>query len=584
MHPAVSCLLLSLLLVACSPRVTTDAASPTGTPAASEAPASADAQSKQAAVDAVFAEMVKPGEPGAAVGVYEKGKLVYSKGYGMADLDLAVPVTAETVFNLASVSKQFTAFAVALLEQEGKINPQDDIRRYLPNMPELETPVTVADLVHHLSGLRDYMALGALSGHDNDSLIRQSHIAQILERQKGVDFTAGTGYSYSNSGYVLLADIVAAASGMPFAQFMQERVFGPLGMNDTRVRHDLADLQPGYATGYVPADDGWRRAVYNRIALGPGNVLSTVGDLAKWAGNFTNPVVGDRALIDRLALPAKLRDGTPVNYGYGLRQETMGGYPIVTHSGGISGFNTNFAYFPEQDFAVVVLANRPFDADGATQKVQAIYLPSKAEPEPAADATAAQPAAAPTATLALAGNYAGANGPVLTLQQEKDGFTVKSLGRDARPLRFWSDGSFGVGEYGGSRYRAVTGDGGAVVALESIGSTDNINSNRVVDRLERVQPAPSTPTGLETLAGDYRSDEIDATYRLSVESGRVILRSLWLNGSQPMVATAPDRFESDSGPLQGLRFSVERSASGEPVALTFRYGSLKGVRLDRVRR
>lgn len=586
MRHVANCLMLSLLLAACSSQTAPDAASRNDASAAS-AQTPGDPQSRQAAVDAVFAERVQQDGPGAAVGVYQGGKLVYSKGYGMADLDLGVPVTTDTVFNLASVSKQFTAFAVALLEKEGRIDLQADIRRYLPHMPELETPVTVYDLVHHLSGLRDYMALGALSGHDNNSLIRQVHIAQILERQQGVDYPAGTAYSYSNTGYALLADIVAAASGMPFEQFSQERIFAPLGMDDTRVRHDLADLQPGYATGYErdEAGKGWKRAVYNRIALGPGNVLSTVGDLAKWAGNFANPVVGDRELIDRLAQPSKLRDGTPVNYGYGLTQETIGGYPVVAHSGGISGFNTNFAYFPEQDFAVIVLANQSFPAEEVTAKVAAVYLPPAPQDTGAAQSTAPESRSAPATPLTgLVGSYATEDGPVLTLSETADGYRVQTLGREPRPLRFWEDGSFGSGDYDGLRYRAVAGPDGQVAALETAAPSSNINSNRAAERLARTVPAGSSASALQALAGDYRSDEIDATYRLSVESGRAVLRSLWLEGPQPMVETAADRFEAEDGPLQGLRFTVERSADGTPTALVFRLGRIQGLRLARTAR
>lgn len=569
----------TLLLGACSPQPSTDAAS---TATTAQAP-SGDTQNAEAAVDAAFAEHIQPNEPGATVGVYRGGKLVYAKAYGMADVDLGVANSVDTVFNLASVSKQFAAVAIALLEKDGKLKATDDIRLYLPGMPVLETPVTVGDLVHHTSGLRDYMALGALSGHDNESLIRQPHIVQILERQRGVDFVAGTGYSYSNTGYVLMAEIVTAVSGMPFEDFLQQRIFEPLGMTHTRVRHELTDLQPGYATGYIPArgdDKGWRRAVYNRIALGPGNVLSTVGDMAKWAGNFTTPVVGDAALIEHLSAPWQLRDGTPVNYGYGLTRETVAGHAAVTHSGGISGFNTNFVYFPEQDFAVVVLANRSFPAEELTTKVAGIYLPAgsataqAAGQAPASQATPAQP------LPGLEGSYASAGGQVLTLRAAQGGFTVQALGDEPEALKFWSDGSFGAGDHDGPRYRATPGADGAVAGLEPVkvpGST-----NPPAPSLSRIAPGASSAAEIAALAGSYRSDEIDATYRVTVEGGKVALHSLWLAGAQPMVETAPGRFEADAGPLRGLRFTVERGADGKPAALLFQVYELGPLRLARV--
>lgn len=566
----------ALLLGACSPQTSADASSATATPQAG------DARNEQAAVDAAFAEYIKSGEPGATVGVYRGGQLVYAQAYGMADVDLAVPNSVDTVFNLASVSKQFAAVAIALLEKEGKLKPTDDIRRYLPGMPVLETPVTVGDLVHHTSGLRDYMALGALSGHDNESLIRQPHIVQIMERQRGIDFVAGTGYSYSNTGYVLMAEIVPAVSGVPFEDFLQQRIFEPLGMTHTRVRHELTDLQPGYATGYIPMgeDKGWRRAVYNRIALGPGNVLSTVGDMAKWAGNFARPVVGDAALIEHLSAPSQLRDGTPVNYGYGLIRETVAGHAAVTHSGGISGFNTNFVYFPDQDFAVIVLANRSFPAEALTTRVAEIYLPAgDAAARTAAETPASQPA--PARPLpGLEGSYASTGGEVLTLRAAQGGFTVQGLGDEPQPLRFWPDGSFGAGEHGGPRYRAIPGTDGAVIELEPVKLAGSTNPPE--EKLSRVATQASSGAAIAALAGDYRSDEIDATYRLTVEEGKVVLRSLWLAGAQPMVETATGRFEAGSGPLRGLRFTVERGADGKPAALLFHVYQLGPLRLARV--
>lgn len=506
---------------------------------------------------------------------------MYANAYGMSDLDLAVPNSVDTVFNLASVSKQFTAFAIALLEKEGKLELQHDIRRYLPNMPEQDVPVTVADLVHHTSGLRDYITLGVLGGHDDESLIRQEHAVQIMERQNGVEFAAGTAYSYSNTGYVLLAEIVKAASGIPFDDFMQQRVFAPLGMTHTRVRHDLADLQPGYATGYMPddSDNKWRRAVYNRIALGPGNVLSTVGDLAKWAGNFTNPRVGNSDLIDRLSAPARLRDGNSVNYGYGLRRETIAGHNAVAHGGGIAGFNTDFAYFPELDFAVIVLANRPFPAREVATEVAAIYLSSE---ESSLRGKVPDWRATPKKPLPdLAGRYATKDGPVLTLEPWQGSFRVKRLGRDPQQLRFWSDDSISTGQYDGVRYRLVTGSDGNITALETVGLSNSVNSSRQAEYLSRIEP-PGTPIqSLLALTGNYRSDEIDATYRLTVESGQVSLRSLWMVGPQRMVETASGRFEAETGPLQGLRFTAEYDSNGECAALIFRYGRNGALRLNR---
>jgi|GEM_PF-163944 len=549
---------------------------------AARAGANAGPAARQAAVDAVFADMDRPGVPGAAVGLYQHGELIYSRGYGYADLDHSVPITGRTVFNLASVSKQFTAFSIALLAREGKVDLQADIRTYLPDMPELGTPVTVADLVHHMSGVRDYMALGALSGHDDDSLLRQEQAISLIRQQRSLSFAPGTQYEYSNSGYALLAEIVQAASGQSLRELMHERIFAPLGMTRTRLRDDLSRTQPGYAVGYEPGGEPgrpWARAVYNRITIGPGNVLSTVGDLVKWVGNFANPVVGDRALIEQIAAPTTLRDGTPVNYGFGLGRDVVLGHRVITHDGAISGFNATLAFFPDDDFGIVILANRPIDQQALTEKLARIYL----EPRAVEQKKTYPAALAPKASMlaALAGHYQGKRGPMITLQDTGSGkLGARTASGDRGALSFWADGTFGQGDYDGLLYRPVHDRAGKVAALEEI--QPGGSGLRVVGRLERVTPAQLTDEALAALAGSYRGEEIDTTYELSVESGQLTLRSLYLPQPQVLVPTAPDRFELPRGPLAGLILAVERGADGKPTALLADLYRLRGLRLTRI--
>lgn len=450
----------------------------------------ADARSREVAVDAVFAEMQRPDGPGAAVGIYRGGRLIYSRGYGIAEIEHNVPVTPQTVFNLASVSKQFTAFSIALLAREGKLDLQADIRKYLPYMPDFGERITVADLVHHRSGLRNYRVLGKLSGHDNDMVIRQQYVLNLMRSQRGLSFSPGTRYEYSNTGYVLLAEIVRAVSGKSLGEFMRERIFEPLGMRDTRLRDDLNSINPGYAAGYQLAQNGksWRRSLSNRETSGPGNVLSTVGDLAKWAGHYTNPVLVDRAFIEQLWAPNTLRDGTSINYGFGLQPMSVIGHRVIMHGGGVSGYRSIFMLFPEDDFAIVLLANHLIPVSAKAEQLARIYLeprPNRRLPPPD-----------------VAGRH------------------VTACDLDAK------------------------------------------RSN---------QPGTVQPSSREfaALAGDYRSGEIDTTYSVSFESGRLALHSLYLTEPQLLTPTVPNRFKAQSGPLEGLCVTVERNAEGVAVALLF---------------
>lgn len=524
------------------------------------------ADAKSDAVDAVFASLRSDAAPGAAVGIYQGGKLVYSQGYGMANLDAGTPITADTVFNLASVSKQFTAFSVALLAREGKIDLQADIRKYLPNMPDFGEPIKVADLVHHISGMRDYITLAALSGHDDESLLRQRHAIAILERQRGLNFAPGTRYEYSNAGYALLAEIVRSVTGQTLNEFMKARMFGPLGMQHTRVRDDLTRIEPGYAQGYEEAEDGrpWARAVYNRVAVGPGNLLSTVGDLAKWAGNFAHPVVGDAAFIDQLSAPTTLRNGTPVNYGFGLSRQTVIGHRVVTHDGAISGFRTTFVFFPDDDFAIVILANRPLEMDGPTAQLASIYLQPKPVTAPKRPATITAKAALITS---LAGDYQGSEGALLTLRAEGKQVLSSSRGRELGAMKFWADGTFGPDDYD-THFRVVK-ERGVVTALDMV--TKGTDGERI-ERLTRATRVTPSAAELAVLAGEYYAEEIDTTYTVSIESGKVALHSLYLDQPQTLQPSVVDRFEAVDGPFAGLIVRVLRGNDGQLTALQFQRG------------
>ncbi|MBL8267275.1 serine hydrolase domain-containing protein [Steroidobacter sp.] len=517
--------------------------------------------------------------PGFAVGIYQAGRPVFAAGFGMADLDLRVPVTADTVFNLASVSKQFTAFAVALLADEGKLDLQADLRTYLPWMPDFGTPVTVANLVHHTSGMPDYLSLAMLAGYDDESLLRQQQILNLLRTQKELSFVPGTEYEYSNSDYVLLAEIVRAVSGMPPQEFLRRRVFEPLGMVHTRVRDNLNDLQPDYAVGYQagPTAGTWRRAVYNRAAIGPGNVLSTVGDLLKWAGNLAHPTVGDARLIARLTEPVQLNDGTRIGYGFALKRSQVAGHAVIVHDGGISGFQGMFSYFPDDDFAVVILSNGTVDDSAMLERLVALYLPT-----PSGSVSDAGMSVTPdVATLhALAGNYQSVDGRMLTLASDGEAMITKDVLATKGRLTFHADGSFHIGTRRRSIFqieRAKNGQVSALLERMTGGSDDtpNVTSPYRTRRHERVQLATPSASELARLAGRYRNDAIDATYTVWMDSGRLMLSSLWMTEPQALVPTAANRFDSLAGPLNGLSLTVQPGLKGASGRLVMHYANVR---------
>lgn len=314
------------------------------------------------AIDQVFADLAKPGSAGSAVGVFLNGQLEYAAGYGLADLEHEVLFTPQTVVNLGSMAKQFTAFLAALLDDEGALSLDDDIRLHLPELHDFGHVITVRHLVHHLSGLRDtYPDLFVLGGWRMSDLMTRKDVLQLMVPQQELNYQPGEEFLYVNSGYALLALIVERAAGTSFAELARQRIFAPLGMTSTMVKDDYEALIPGAAGSYYQTDDGiWKRLVVTDSSVGPTNVWSTVEDLAHWDRNFLTGEVGGRSLVQRLAQPVQLNDGTPVGYGFGLEvgpERTFRGWNLIEHGGQHGGHCGSLLRFPDAKLSVVVLFN-----------------------------------------------------------------------------------------------------------------------------------------------------------------------------------------------------------------------------------
>ena len=343
-----------------------------------------------AKVDAVFARWTTS-TPGCAVGVGVGGRSVLEKAYGMADLEHNVPNKADTIFEAGSVSKQFTAAAVMLLASDGKLSLDDPVRKYVPELPEYGTPLTIRHMLTHTSGLRDWGSLAGIAGWPRGSRVHtHAHVVEILSRQRALNFTPGSRYSYSNSGYNLSAVIVARVSGMSFAEFSQKRIFGPLGMTRTSWRDDYTRIVKDRAIAYTGSGAGLRQDMPFENVHGNGGLLTTVGELLKWNENFVKPVVGDAAFVARQQVVGKFPSGADQTYAAGLTLGIYKGLPEVSHSGSTAGYRAFLTRFPKQHVSVAVLCNGgSADATGAAHAVSDLYLGSAANaaaPRPPAPA------------------------------------------------------------------------------------------------------------------------------------------------------------------------------------------------------
>lgn len=346
--------------------------------------ASAADDKKAVAVDEIFVDLTKAGSPGCALGVYRDSKVVYSKGYGLANLEENVPITPQSVFDIGSTSKQFTAASILLLEKQGKLSINDDVRKYIPELPDYGQKVTILHLLNHTSGLRDYLTLMDLAGINTDGVTTDEDALQIIFRQKALNFAPGSDWLYSNTGFFLLSVIIKRVSGKSLREFTAENIFTPLGMTHTQYRDDHTSLIADRALAYdaMEKGPGYRLDVSYFEQTGDGAVHTSVEDLLKWDENFYSGQIGGKEFLTEIQEQGKLNSGKVLNYAKGLFIQDYRGLHTVSHGGSWGGYRAELLRFPEQRFSVACLCNlgsaRP---SNRAHRVADIYLASLMKPK-----------------------------------------------------------------------------------------------------------------------------------------------------------------------------------------------------------
>ncbi len=364
-------------------------------------------------VDTLLDQYDSTATPGGVVAIVKNGKIVYQRAYGMADLERRVAVMPHTIFDIASISKQFTTAALALLEERGQVAVDDDIRKYFPELPAYSHAITVRHLIHHTSGLRDFRNLWDLAKSEQQVLSRELALA-LIARQTRLNFRPGDAYGYSNSNYFLLALLVERVAGVPLPEFAEREIFSPLGMQHTRFDATPGQIVPNRALGYKPfSKRAYIQAQSLDTLVGDGGILTTIGDLAIWDRNFYDNKIGHGGpeLIMLLQTRGRLNDGETIQYAWGLDVDEYHGHPRVRHSGHTHGFTGEMQRFPELQLTVMALSNlASTDTQGLVEKIIDLCLdpPDSADrgaiPAPIAPAPAA-PADTPAA--AELAQYAG---------------------------------------------------------------------------------------------------------------------------------------------------------------------------------
>ncbi|MBV9812274.1 MAG: beta-lactamase family protein [Acetobacteraceae bacterium] len=515
--------------------------------------------------------------PGMTIGVVRDGELVAHGCAGLASLELGVPIGPATAFRIASVSKQFTTAAVLMLAADGRLQLDDDAAMHLPELAQLGRRVTVAQLMHNTSGIRDMLELMRLGGADLGTPVTAAQILEAIARQRATNFAPGSRYLYSNSNFLLLGLIVERISGQSLPEFLRGRIFEPLGMTATRMTPSTLDVVANLATGYLPAEGGfWRRAPHAFPLGGEGGLVSSVEDLALWACTAEAGLPGGAALLAELERIAPFPDGTPNGYARGLQVGSYRGLRTVSHGGLWPGYKTQFLRIPERRLAIIAISN-----NGASDPYHAAQdvLDALIEATPGVHAVPPSP---PPADLA---RYVG------TWLDRATGQTVDfALEQGVLMGRTW-----------GVPFRAVPSADGRLIASRA---TSDFACRLDGDRLEveadagiraTFERAPAQAALPSDLPGRYASEEMEAVWtiaRLHVDlvhkdvmrvridgpvarGAEMVVRPI--DGDLVRIVSARVLFEA------WMDTRVERDAQGRIVALHVDGGRVRGVRFARLR-
>jgi CubicO group peptidase (beta-lactamase class C family) len=475
-------------------------------------------------VDEIFAEWNKPSTPGCAVGVGQGGDVRYARGYGIANLDYDVPITSSTIFDIGSVSKQFTAAAIAKLHLDGKLDLDEEVQTYVQELPRYERPVTVRHLVHHISGVRDVWVLMGLAGLRDENVYTEQDIVDMIARQTKLNFTPGSEYLYSNSGYLLLAVIVHRVTGKTLGEYTAETLFKPLGMHNTFFYEDRKRIIKNRAIGYSPTESGGFRLnhYFNFDMGGDGQLYTTVEDLLKWNQNFSERSVGGPKFVDLMRTRGVLNSGDTLDYAFGLSHGEHRGARTISHGGAWGGFRAYLTLFPEQDFSVALTCNVGSASPGVlAERVADVYLAGLLGSPPAETASpatpaATSPAASPEQSERWVGHY---------WSDEQSNVTRVLV----------EEGELVLEAFGGSFKLVPTGQNEFTLIGPPVRLTFEAGEREELDRLhvsigggtptvfERFEPAAPTAAALGAYQGEYYSEELDVMYHLHVAENKLLL-------------------------------------------------------------
>ncbi len=518
-------------------------------------------------VDSLFEEWNKPDSPGCALGIIEDGRFLYKKGYGMANLEYDIPISSSTVFRTGSVSKQFTVMSIMLAVSEGKLSLDDDIRKHLPEMPAYEKTVTIRNLIHHTSGIRDYLVLMMLAGKRDEDYYTNEEVMEKLAALENLNFTPGDEYLYSNAGFWLLSQIIERASGKTLREWADEKLFKPLGMTSTHFHDDPRMIVKNRASGYRPKEEGGFEIDMTTLEMvGDGGVFTTIDDLLKWDRNFDDMRVGGEAVMKEMLKLEKFNDGTPQAYAGGLRITRYKGLNTIQHGGAFVGFRAGMMRFPEEKLSAYCLCNLgAIDPMAFIGKAMDIYLEGKFHPENVATASLPE-----ESLKKRAGVYWSPRLASFAMVRVEDG-----------ELRFLEDET-AQGLLPKNETEFVLIRWGSRIDIEFLDEQGSPNKFRMRSEgqrpfeYERVQPVSPSAAELKSYEGSFYCRELDATYRIHLgDEGKLIFKIEHFP-DQALEPVFQDGFRWDDGSVV-----FEQTAAGEVEGFRLSAGRARNFQFER---
>lgn len=487
------------------------------------------ATTKEGKVTQLFAAYDRPNSPGASVAIVQNGKIVYKNGFGSANLEYDIPNTPTTVFHIASISKQFTTFAIAQLVDKGEISLDDDIRKYLPEVPDFGKTITIRHLAHHTSGMRDQWNLLALGGWRLDDVITTEHVMKLVANQKELNYQPGEEYLYCNTGFTLMGEIVARVTDQSFAEYCAKNIFEPLAMTNTLFYDDHEKIVKNRAYSYGQGKDGFSKRVLSYANAGATSLFTTVEDLSKWAMNFENTKVGNDNIMKMMHTKGVLNNGEEITYALGQVINKYKGLNRISHGGADAGYRTYLARFPDQKFSVAVFSNLgSFNPGSIALQIADIYLenainaakkPEKvAEKEILKTETIAGKTVevSETSLNSYAGRYELQPGFVITISTDDGGLKAQATGQPQFPMTAVAQNKFEFKEAGilitfnkndqGEIHQLTLNQGGGEFKAPKLGDFDP----KSID--------------LSLFEGKYYSDELSTFYTFEVADDKLVAK------------------------------------------------------------